>query len=172
MFWATVWEKLKTWGRWAALNLLAPGVALLIVVGAILLVMFGVKGLQIGGLLDRLKGKDLPDNDQIGVANSIPKDRVDSTGKVIPIGTPDENGMTQASVVAIEEPGLFSNPDTVKFTPPGETKPIEVKLPTGVKAKDVDKVVVLQPDKFVVTVKDSSGISADHIDDLLTKYSE
>jgi hypothetical protein len=78
--------------------------------------------------------------------------------------------MTQAPVVAIEAPNVFSNPDTVKFTPPGETKPVEVKLPDGVKANDVEHVVVVKPDTFVVTVKDSSGISGQKIDDLLKKY--
>jgi hypothetical protein len=78
--------------------------------------------------------------------------------------------MTQAVVVPIKNPGMFSNPDTVVFTPPGETKPVEVQLPDGVKAKDVDTVVVVKPEKFVVTVKDKSGIPAKKVDDLLNKY--
>jgi hypothetical protein len=73
-------------------------------------------------------------------------------------------------VVPIEPSGVLSNPNTVKFIPPGETTPKEVQLPDGVKANDVDKVIIVQPGKFVVTVKDSSGIDAQHIDALLAKY--
>lgn len=170
-FWETVWSKLKAWGTWAAHKLLAPGVALLIVVGAVLLVAFGAKNLQIGGLLATLLGKKVEPHDTIEVANSIDPDRVGKDGKLIPVGTPDVTGSTQVAVVPIENANsLFSNPKTVVFTPPGEDKPREISLPDGVTAKDVSHIVVVQPEKFVVTVKDSSGIQAEHIDDLLAKY--
>lgn len=169
-FWGSVWEKLKEWGTWAAHKLLAPGVALIVVVVAIVLVAMGAKNLQIGGLLARLLGRQPEGDGKIDVANSVDPDRVDKNGKLIPPGQPDSQGSTQAVVVPIEDPGLFSNPDTVKFTPPGEDKPREIKLPDGVKAKDVDKVIVVQPEKFVVTVKDSSGVQAKDVDDLLSKY--
>lgn len=130
----------------------------------------GVKGIQIGGLLSKLFGKS-PEATAIDTANSVAPGRVDKNGKLIQPGTPDAEGDTQAIVVPIEnQGGLFSNPDTIKFTPPGETTPREIKLPDGVKADDVESVIVVQPEKFVVTVKDSSGISAQSIDDLLKKY--
>lgn len=170
-FWTTVWGKLKAWGTWAAHKLLAPGVALIIVVVAILLVAMGAKELQIGGLLSKLFGKK-PEGSAIDVANSVDPDRLDEKGNLIQPGVPDSKGQTQAIVVPIEEPGLFSNPDTVKFTPPGEEKPIEVQLPDGVKAKDVESVVVVQPEKFVVTVKDTSSVSKSDLDSLLAKYGQ
>jgi hypothetical protein len=34
----------------------------------------------------------------------------------------------------------------------------------------VGAIVLVKPTKFVVTVKDTSGISAKHVDDLLKKY--
>lgn len=171
MFWSTVWEKLSTWGKWVAQKLLAPGVALIIVVVAVVLVAMGAKDLQIGGLLARLLGKKAEGDGKIDIANTVDPDRVDKNGKLIPPGTPDSQGSTQAVVVPIENSGgLFSNPDTVKFTPPGEDKPREIKLPDGVTAKDVDKVIVVQPEKFVVTVKDNSKVSGQDIDDLLKKY--
>lgn len=169
-FWATVWSTLKSWGKWSAIHLAAPGVALVIVVVAIVLVSMGFKELQIGGLLARLFGKKA-DAEANGVANTIPPGRVDPAGKVIPQGVPDQHGDTQAVVVPIQGTGgLFSNPDTVTITPPGTTTPIVIQLPQGVKAKDVDKVVVVQSGKFVVTVKDTSGINAQEIDDVLKKY--
>jgi hypothetical protein len=73
-------------------------------------------------------------------------------------------------VVPINEPGIFSDPSTVEFTPPGETKPVVVPLPTGVKNSDVSQVVVVSPSVVAVTVKDNSGISAQTVDDLLKKY--
>jgi hypothetical protein len=157
--------------KWLGRVFLAPGAALLVVVVAVALVALGLKNVQVGGILGLLFGKKKPEHDAIDVANSIPPDRVDANGKLIQPGQPDSKGMTQAVVVPIQSPGIFSNPDTVVFTPPGHDKPIEVKLPDGVKANDVHQVVVVAPQKFVVTVKDTSGIQASHVDDLLKKYS-
>jgi hypothetical protein len=168
-FWQTVWTKIKDAFKWVVLKIGAPGVALLVVIGAILLVLIGCKGLQIGGLLAKILGK--PDAlKAIDVVNSIPKKRVDANGNLIPIGVPDSGGNTQVQVVPIDSPGLFSNPTTVTFTPPGETKPVEVKLPDGIRSSDVDTVVVVSPTVTVVTVKDSSGLTVGRIDDLLKKY--
>lgn len=169
-FWQAFWAKMKATFRWIGLNLLAPGAALVVVLGAIMLAAMGAKDLQIGGLLARLFGKKEPEHRAIDVANSIDPDRVDKNGKLIQPGVPDSKGQTQAVVVPIKEPGLFSNPDTVTFTPPGKTDPIEVQLPDGVQNKDVDSVVVVQPGQFVVTVKNDSGVSAAKVDDLLKKY--
>lgn len=152
------------------MKLLAPGAALVLVILAVLLVAMGAKELKIGGLLAKLFGKKDPEHKALDVANSVAPSRVDKDGKLIPPGTTDSKGMTQAVVVPIKEPGLFSNPDTVTFTPPGTDTPKEIALPDGVKAKDVDKVVVVQPGKFVVTVKDNSGVTASHVDDLIAKY--
>jgi hypothetical protein len=156
--------------RWMGVKLMAPGVALVVVAIAIVLVAMGVKELQIGGLLGWLFGKKDPEQKAIDIANTVPPHRVDPNGVLIPQGTPDSKGDTQAVVVPIQSPGIFSNPTTVTFTPPGSDKPIEIQLPDGIKNKDVDKVIVVQPGKFVVTVKDSSGIPAQKVDDLLKKY--
>ena len=153
------------------LGLCGPLGALLLVLVAFLLVAMGFKELQIGGLLGKLLGKKDPDSDTtIDVANSVDPDRIGPDGKLIQPGTPDSKGDTQAVVVPIQDPGLFSNPDTIKFTPPGEDKPIEVVLPDGVKNKDVHQVIVVKPNVVVVTVKDNSGIPAAKVDDLLKKF--
>jgi hypothetical protein len=169
-FWSQLWGRTLEILRWVGVKLLAPGAALLIVLLAVVLVAMGWKELQIGGLLSRLLGRKDPEQKAIDIANSVPKDRVGPDGKVIPPGQPDSKGSTQAIVVPIEDPGLFSNPDTIRYVPPGETKPVEVLLPDGVKAKDVEKVIVVQPNVVVVSVKDDSNIPAKKIDDLLSKY--
>jgi hypothetical protein len=156
---------------WLGAKLLGPLGAILLIVVAVLLVSMGFKELQIGGLLGRLLGKkDESGRRVIDVANSVDPDRVGPDGKLIQPGQPDSTGQTQAVVVPIEEPGLFSNPDVIKFTPPGGDKPIEVVLPDGVKNKDVDQVIVVKPDVVMVTVKDTSGIPASKVDDLLKRY--
>ena len=104
------------------------------------------------------------------MANSVDPDRIDKNGKLIQPGTPDSQGQTQAVVVPIQEPGLFSDPNKVVFTEPGKDKPTEVVLPDGVTNKDVDQVIVVRPDVLVVTVKDNSGIPASKVEDLLAKY--
>jgi|SRR6478609_5150764 len=164
-FWSSAW----TWIKKAARSLLAFLPAILIVMIAIVLVVLGVKNVQIGGLLGKLFGHKEPGGKAIDVANTIPEHRVDSNGAVIPIGTPDSSGQTQAKVVPIEPPSIFSNPNTVTITPP-DAAPVVIALPDGVKAKDVDKVVIIKPEVFTVTVKDSSPVTGQHIDDLIKKY--
>lgn len=171
IFWQSVWSWLKKFTRWVY----APLVAILVVVGVFILVALGVKNLQIGGLLGKLFGKDGSDpkgKKAIDVANSVPADRVDENGVIIKPGEPDSTGQTQAIVVPIEEPGLFDDPGKIKVTPPGETEPTEVILPDGVKAKDVDKVIIVKPNVYAVTVTDKSRVTAKDIDDLLDKYGD
>lgn len=166
-FWQNAWAWIKRVGRAIA----APLPAIIIVVVAIILVVLGFKKLQIGGLLNKLFGKDDTGGKKvIDVANSIPEGRVDDKGNLIPLGKPDSQGITQAKVVPIEEPGLFDDPSKVKIVPPGETTPIEVKLPDGVKSQDVDKVVIVKPEVYAVTVKDTSKVTTKDVDDLLAKY--
>ncbi len=170
-FWKEFWANVKDTWAWMAKKLVAPGVAVLIVIGAIILVAMGCKELQIGGLLAKLFGKDVSSKKKVlDVVNSTAKKRVDANGNAILPGTPDSKGQTQVQVVSIDSPGLFSNPDTVTFTPPGEDKPVEVVLPDGVKNRDVESVLVVKPGEFAVTVKDSSPVKGKALDDLLSKY--
>lgn len=162
--------KLLVVWAWIRKYLIAPLPVILVVAGAIILVVLGAKNLQIGGILAKLTGKKTDGKKAVDVANTIPEDRVTADGKVIPIGTPDSKGQTQAVIVPIENPGLFSNPDTVTILSPDDKKPVVVQLPDGVKAKDVDKVVIVSPEIHVVTVKDSSKVTGKDVDDLLTKY--
>lgn len=163
-FWA------KTW-NWIKRYLLAPVPAILIAVVALVLIGLGVKNIQIGGILGKLFGHKPPEGKKaVDVANSIPEDRVDSSGKVIQPGVPDEKGLTQAVVVPIEPPGVFSNPDKVVIKNPEDQKSVVVDLPTGVKARDVDKVIVVNPKVVAVTVKDHSKVPRNTVDDLLKKY--
>lgn len=160
---------LKVWA-WVRKYLLAPLPVILLVAGAVILIALGAKNVQIGGLLAKLTGKKTDGKKAVDVANTIPEDRVGADGKVIPIGTPDTKGLTQAVVVPIEPPSIFSNPDTVTIRHPDDQKPVVVQLPDGVKAKDVDKVVIVSPEVHAVIVKDSSKIAGKDVDDLLAKY--
>ena len=166
-YWQAAWAWIKRIFRWIT----APLPAIFLVVGALILVALGFKNIQIGGLLGKLFGKDPKKGERaLDIANTVPDDRVDEDGKLISPGKPDLGGQTQAVVVPIKKPGLFDDPSKVKVVPPGKDKAIDIDLPDGVKAKDVDKVVITQPGDFVVTVKDSSGILAKDVDSLLKKY--
>lgn len=167
-FWQAAWAWIKRVFRW----IVAPLPAILLVVGAIILALLIGKNIQIGGLLAKLFGTGPKGKKAIDVANSVPEDRVDKDGRIIPPGKPDFKGQTQAVVVPIEKPGLFDNPDKVKIILPGETKPVVIDLPDGVKSKDVDKVIVVRPEVYAVTVTDSSGVKAEDVNDLLEKYGD
>jgi len=162
---------LTTVWAWVRKYLLAPLPVILVVAGAIVLVILGAKDLQVGGIIAKLTGKKTDGKLAVDVANSVPAHRVDSSGKIIPVGTPDAKGQTQAVIVPIVSPGLFSNPDTVTILSPDTNTPVVVQLPDGVKSKDVDKVVIVSPEVHVVTVKDSSQVTGKDVDELLTKYS-
>ena len=167
---ATIWSWVRIGGRF----LIGALPAILVIGVALLLVFLGVKNLQVGGLLSTLMGgsKKPLGKAAVDLANSIPKNRVDANGKVIEKGVPDSQGITQATVVEIEAPSIFDDPREVKYIPPGETKPVTIRLPDGVESSDVDKVVVVKPEITVVTVKDTSPvqINASDIDSLLLKY--
>lgn len=166
-FWQAAWTWIKRTFRWIA----APLPAILLAIGAIILVVLGFKHLQIGGLLGKLFGADPKEGKKaIDVANSVPEDRVDKDGVIIKPGEPDSKGQTQAVVVPIEDPGVWGDPGKVTILPPGEDKPIVVDLPDGVSSSDVHQVIILRPSVMVVSVRDNSGIDAQHIDDLLRKY--
>jgi len=164
------------WKRFLAFlrkYVLAPIPILILLVVAVVMVVLGAKDFQVGGLLGKLLGrKGEGSKKAIDVANSIPKDRVDDQGNLIPIGTPDSKGITQAKVVPIEKPGLLGDPKKVKITDPEDGKKIEVDLPDGVVAKDVDKVIIVSPKVTAVTVKSNSKVEAQEVDDLLSKYED
>lgn len=143
--------------------------ALIAVAGVILLVVIGFKNIQVGGLLSKLLGKK-KGKSVVDIINQPPPDRVDEDGRIIPPGTPDSNGMTQAIVVPLEEPGIFDDQTQVKIIPPGTHKPVVVDLPDGVEAGDVDKIIVVKPDVVAISVKNDSPVSASDVDDLLKKY--
>jgi len=162
------WLVSKVW-PWIRHYLVAPLPIILVVVGAIILVIFGAKNVQIGGILSRLTGRKQEGTRAVDAVNSISQHRITPDGLVIQPGLADEKGLTQAVVVPIEKPGIFSNPDQVTILNQ-DKKPIIIDLPTGVKARDVDKVLVLSPEIHVVTIKDSSPIQARDVDNLLNKY--
>ena len=155
-------------GAFVRKYILAPLPVLIIVVVGVVLVAMGAKNIQIGGLIGKLLGKK-SSKKAIAKANSVPKDRVREDGTLIPIGEADSKGITQARVVPIEKPGLFDDPKKVKIRPDGG-KAIEIEVPDGVKAKDVEEVVVISPEVTAVTVKNASKVSADDVDDLLARY--
>jgi len=165
-------------GIWAFIKKLSPKVlgplaALVIIVIAVVLVSMGFKELQIGGILGKLLGKKggtNPGGPTVETANTIDPKRVGPDGKLIPQGDPDPKGDTQAVVVPIQTPGIFSDPSTVTYVAPGDTQPTVIPLPTGVTSKQVDQVIIVQPNVVAVTVKDTSGVSAQTVEDLLNKY--
>jgi hypothetical protein len=164
------WEKIRAAIKRASQTVLGPIGAVLVIIAAVVLVSLGGKNIQIGGILGALLGKKRPQTKAIDTANSIPKDRIGKDGKLIPLGQADEKGITQVAVVPINAPGLFGDPNTVQFKDPRTAQPVEVALPVGVKAGDVEHVIVVQPGQFAVTVKDSSPVSGEQIDTLLSKY--
>jgi hypothetical protein len=182
-FLRATWESVKdTWTKWLQVakawllkygpKVLGPIAAVLLVLGGFILLTMGFKELQIGGLLGKLLGRKSEPKKVVDLANTVDEDRVGKDGRVLQPGTPDSKGQTQAIVVPIKEPGLLSDPKTVEFVTPGDTKPTKVSLPDGVTNRDVSSVVVVHPEVVAVTVKDTSKkpVNVKKIDDILKKY--
>ncbi len=170
----SIWTKIGSYAKKGGRFLLGALPAFLVIVVAVGLVIFGIKNFQVGGLLSSLLGSNKKPlgKTAVDLANSIPKDRVGPDGRLIEHGVPDSEGLAQATVVEIQPPGIFGDPKEVKFVPHGSTTPVTVRLPDGVTASDVDKVVFIKPEVTVVTVKDTSKavVTATDIDGLLAKY--
>jgi hypothetical protein len=116
--------------------------------------------MQIGGILDKLWGrKRKSDHDVRAVP---PKDRIDDKGNPIEPGDSDKDGWVQAPEIPIKKPSIFDSPDTIKIIHP-EKGEIEVKLPEGVKNKDVAKVVIIAPNIIEVRNKDKPKIDVDKL---------
>lgn len=142
---------------------LAAAATVLLVLFAISAMAFGKK-VQIGGLLSLLWG----DKKGPSVRGIPPADRVDENRAPILPGQSDDRGFVQAPVTtSIVEPGIFSDPTEIVVQHP-EKGEVTIKLPEGVKNKDVQEVVEVTPDVYEVRNKDA-GASPKKLDDLIGK---
>ena len=142
---------------------LAAAATVLVVVGAVLMATVGRK-VQIGGVLGWLWGKKRQASPDVRLLP--PPDRKGPDGKLIEPGKSDEKGFVQVPVqVLIEDPGLFSDPNTIVLNHPDRGREV-VELPTGVKNEDVKQVVEISPKVYQVK-NDDAGVDAGKLlDDL------
>ena len=82
----------------------------------------------------------------------------------VPVGTPDDRGITQVNVGTLEEPGLFETKDHVTL---GD---IEVPTPVGVKPSEVEAATVIQPHLEATSATNKSKVSAEKVTDLVERY--
>ncbi|MEW6103625.1 MAG: hypothetical protein AB1630_07435 [bacterium] len=111
-----------------------------------------------------------PDEESvIEIANSIPRYRVDKDGNSIPVGIADERGYVQWEQKELK---TSINPlrDKSKVKLGDGTI---VKLPVGVKDKDVDVVISVAPKVNVIKLKDDVVLkekTKESVDYYLEKY--
>ena len=128
--------------------MLLPTVTILVAVGALVLVAFGLKGFHVGGLLGKLLGNE-----------DDPQPQPNPNRDVRP-GTPDDLGHTEVVPQPLEvEDGEVIHPDTDDPIP----------LPKGVEPDQVAEVVVIQPVVSDVVVTDTSKIQVSDLDRLLDR---
>jgi hypothetical protein len=138
-------------GRFILRYPLAAVLTIILVIVAITAACFG-QTLQIGGLLEKLWGKKSIDP---GIRVIPPSGRVDNNNMPIPAGKSDDNGYVQtATQLPIKDPGIFDNPDKIKIDHPTKGE-ITIPLPTGVKNKDVNQVIEIEPNVFQVGNRDT-----------------
>lgn len=128
-----------------------------LIVAVMIVALFFRQKIQIGGILGWLWNRKTHNPDV--VVTTPPPGRVDpSTGEVIQPGQSDAGGWVQAPVVVqIKPPSVFSDPNTITITPPGEPE-VTIKLPTGVKNKDVRQIVRVSPTAFEVHNHDKPSV--------------
>ena len=174
-FWKLFWENLKSnfIVKFLVQYPLAILAAFVVIVGGLVALRLGItKDLNIGGILKWLFSKPGTKHSVVAAANTVPSKRVDQNGDPIPVGTPDQNGWTQWEV---KEFKTSANPlrdkSVIQTTAPsGET--VEVKLPEGVKDTDVDQVIEVHPEVYVVKTKTESAVHAKDLLDRLPKPKE
>ena len=157
-----MWKKIQAWGQkaweWVIKKPAALAAAALVIIGGILLVLFK-KDLQIGGILSSLLGEKKKPNLRV----VPPEKRVRKDGSAIQPGESDERGFTQAPVsTTIKKPGLFSKPDEIVIEHPTKGNQT-IKLPTGVKNKDVREVIEIEPDIYEVKNNDKPSVDTDKL---------
>lgn len=124
---------------------LATAASVFVVIGAVLLMIFGKREIQIGGILGKLWGKKPIESRVIP-----PEERKTPDGTPILPGQSDKEGFVQAlPTTTIKNPGLFSDPKIVVIQNAG--KEVKIPLPVGVRNKDVAEVTII--DTNVVEIK-------------------
>lgn len=120
---------LKSFLLWVKDRILLPVATVLLALGAIVLVAFGLKGMNVGGLLGKLI------NDDPGPPNP---------NRDVEPGVPDDIGHTEAEPLPLErDGGQIQDPET------GEP----LVLPKGVEPDQVKEVIVVTP-----TVTDTKAV--------------
>lgn len=143
---------------------LAMAATVLIIVGGVLLAVFG-RNVQLGGLLGKLWGHKT-ETEPDAVLHP-PPGRVDDKGQPIQPGQPDDKGFVQPVVLPVKPPNVFTDPDTVTVVKP-DGKEVVLQLPTGVKNSDVQQVVMVSPNVYQVANNDK-GVDAGKLLEELNK---
>ena len=145
---------------------LAAAATILIIVGSVFMIAAGRK-VQIGGVLGWLWGKKRETAPDVRLLP--PPDRKGPDGKLIDPGKSDEKGFVQVPVqVLIEDPGLFSDPNTIVLNHPDRGREV-VDLPTGVKNEDIKQVVEISPKVYQVKNADTGVDAGSLLDELGVK---
>lgn len=117
------------------------GSVVIIVIGTILLFLGKGEKFNVGGIISKLFGEDEDTYSKVEIANTIPEDRKEDKGEV------DEEGYVQKEVNIVSEP---KNPfrDKSKITIKDGEKEKTIKLPSGIKDTDVEKVYEADPEGY------------------------
>lgn len=169
LFWRNLKDSCRQVFKFLVQYPLAIVVAIVVVIGGVLLSQFGIQSVNIGGALKWLFSRPGAKTGVVAAANSIPKHRVDEEGKAIPVGTPDKNGWTQWETKELKPSSNPLRDKTVISVTGANGVPVEVKLPDGIKDTDVDQVVEVHPEVFVVKTNNASKVHAKGLLDRLPK---
>lgn len=171
-FWKLFGQNLKSGAttvfNWLVRYPVAAVIAVVVVVVGIILVTTGVD-VNIGGLLKYLFGRAKGAQSVIAAGNSVPDKRVDADGNEIPAGEADERGWTQWEQQRFK---VGTNPlrdrEVITVTKPDGSEHT-VQLPVGIKDTDVDRVIEVKPEVYVVKTHNESKHSARDVLDGLPK---
>jgi hypothetical protein len=149
-------------------------IALVVVVVAVVLLLFGVgDAFNVGGVLGWLFGRDeAEDVPSLEVqVNRVPEGR-QKDGEPIEVGEPDDEGFVQREVTVVDRRrNPFRDRNVLEVAVPeteeGEASTKKLRLPTGVKDTDVDTVILTKPGKVEITVVEGpKRVSKDILDAL------
>jgi len=159
LFFQNLLNGFKTVLTWLVRYPVALVLAIFVVVGGFMLLKSGID-INIGGILKYLFGRPKGSESVVAAANTVSDKRVREDGSEIPVGEADDNGWTQWETREWTTPtNPFRDKGTITVTT-AEGKDHEVQLPTGIQDTDVESVIEVRPQVYVVKTNSESKHSA------------
>ena len=156
-FWSLVKKSFSWAWKWVCKNPLFIVLSIFVIAAGVFIKMGGGR-FNIGGILGKLFGLGGDSKDPVALGNSVPDGRVDDKGKLIPVGVEDKHGFTQWEQKEIEKSINPLRDTSIIKIKEDDGNEVKIKLPVGIEDNDVDLVIRVKPETYVIKISDDSPV--------------